>query len=156
MIVGEFAAVLVIVTFAPPTAPPLVGANVTLRAALAPAGISVPLGIPLALNPVPVTVIWEIVMLELPLLIIDVGRELEPSSSTLPNDRLGGFAETPDPTGGVGPWVSEDEGPPPQALSTDSARIAPQKTSVRFQVLRPGKGTERLQVSRQYTTPLID
>ena len=47
---------------------------------------------PLALNPAPVTVTLEIVMFELPLLVIDVVREELLPSLTFPKLKLVGFA----------------------------------------------------------------
>ena len=51
-----------------------------------------PLGMPLALNPAPVTVTPEIVMFELPLLVIDVVKEELLPSFTFPKLKLVGFA----------------------------------------------------------------
>ena len=51
-----------------------------------------PLGMPLALNPAPVTVTPEIVMFELPLLVIDVVSEELLPSLTLPKLKLVGLA----------------------------------------------------------------
>ena len=50
-----------------------------------------PLEMPLALNPAPVTVTPEIVTFELPLLVIDVVSELLLPSLTLPKDKLVGL-----------------------------------------------------------------
>ena len=90
-VVGEFVALLVIVTLAPLTAPAVVGANVTVRVEDCPGVSTVPFGTPLALNPAPVTVTPEIVMFELPLFVSDVVSELSVPSPTLPKDRLVGF-----------------------------------------------------------------
>jgi hypothetical protein len=81
-------------TLAPFTAPPVVGANVTVKTADWPADRIVPFEIPLALNPVPITVTPEIVTLEFPLLETVVINELLLPSITFPNTKLEGFAPT--------------------------------------------------------------
>jgi hypothetical protein len=92
IVVGEFVALLVIVTLAPLTVPAVVGANFTARVADC-AGVStVPLEMPLALNPAPVTVTPEIVMFEFPPLVIDVVNEELLSSATFPKLRVVGLA----------------------------------------------------------------
>ena len=92
IVVGEFVALLAMDTLAPLTAPAVVGANVTVRVADCPGVNTVPFEIPLAVNPAPVTVTLEIVMFELPLLVIDVVKvELLPSL-TFPKLKLVGFA----------------------------------------------------------------
>ncbi len=67
IVMGEFVASLVMVTLAPFTAPPVVGANVTFSFSVCPVPTTVPFDIPLALNPAPVTVTAEIVISEFPL-----------------------------------------------------------------------------------------
>ena len=69
---GELVALLAIVTLAPLTAPPDVGANVTVSGTDCPGVRTVPFRIPLALNPVPVTVTLEIVTFAFPLLVTEV------------------------------------------------------------------------------------
>jgi hypothetical protein len=91
-VVGELVALLVIVTLALPTVPAEAGAKVTVRVADCAVASTVPLGMPLALNPAPATDTFEIVMFELPLFVIDVVSELLVPSPTLPNDKLVGLA----------------------------------------------------------------
>jgi hypothetical protein len=91
-VVGESVALLVMATPAPLTVPAVVGAKVTVRVADWPGVSTVPLEIPLALNPAPVTVTPEIVMFELPLFVTDVVSELSVPSPTLPKDKLDGLA----------------------------------------------------------------
>lgn len=69
---GEFVALLAIVTLAPVIAPPDVGANVTVSGTDCPGPSTVPFAIPLAVNPVPVTVTLEIVTFAFPLLVTEV------------------------------------------------------------------------------------
>jgi len=88
MVKGELAALLAMLTFAPVTGPPEVGANVTVNVADCPGVSVVPFGIPLALNAAPVTVTPEIVMFEFPLFVKEVVSELLPASSTPPKARL--------------------------------------------------------------------
>lgn len=88
---GELVALLATLTFAPLTAPPDVGANVTVNVVDCPAVNTVPPGTPLALKPAPVAVTPEIVTLEFPLFVSDVVLELVVSSVTLPKARLVGF-----------------------------------------------------------------
>jgi hypothetical protein len=92
MTVGEFVALLAIVTLAPLTAPADVGANVTVKLADCPGVNVMPLETPLALNPAPFVVTLEMVMFEFPLFVIDVDSELLLSSATLPKERLAGLA----------------------------------------------------------------
>jgi hypothetical protein len=85
-------ALLAMVTFAPLTAPAVVGAKVTLRVTDCP-GVSVmPPDTPLALKPVPFVVTLEIKMFEFPLFVTDVDSELLLPSLTLPKERLVGLA----------------------------------------------------------------
>jgi hypothetical protein len=90
--VGEFVALLAILTLAPLTAPPEVGANVTVKVAACPGVSIMPLETPLALNPAPLVVTLEIVMFEFPLFVTDVDSELLLPSFTLPKERLVGLA----------------------------------------------------------------
>ena len=92
IVVGEFVALLVMLTLAPFTVPAVAGANVTVRVADCPGVSTVPLGMPLALSPAPVTVTPEIVMFELPLFVTDVVSELSVPSPTLPKGKLVGLA----------------------------------------------------------------
>jgi hypothetical protein len=92
IVVGEFVALLVMVTLAPLTAPAVVGANVTVRVTDCPAVSTVPLETPLSLNPAPVTVTPEIVMFEFPLFVNVVVSELLLPSATFPKDKLVGLA----------------------------------------------------------------
>ena len=79
-------------TFAPLTAPPEVGANVTVRVADCPGVSIVPPETPLLLKPVPFVVTLEIVMFAFPLFVTDVDSELLLPSLTLPKERLVGLA----------------------------------------------------------------
>jgi hypothetical protein len=92
IVVGEFVALLAMVMLAPLTTPGVVGANVTVRVADCPGVSTVPLEMPLALNPAPTTVTLEIVMLEFPLLVIDVVDEALLPSFTFPKLKVVGFA----------------------------------------------------------------
>jgi len=83
---------LAILTFAPLTAPPEVGANVTVKVAACPGVSIMPLETPLALNPAPLVVTLEIVTFEFPVFLIDVVSELLLPSFTLPKERLVGLA----------------------------------------------------------------
>ena len=83
---------LVTVMLAPVTAPGAVGANTTVKVADCPGVSTVPFGTPLALNPAPVTATPEIVMLEFPLLVIDVVSEALLPSFTFPKLNVDGFA----------------------------------------------------------------
>ena len=69
---GEFVALLAMVTPAPLTAPPEVGANVTVSVADWPGVSTVPFTIPFAMNPAHVTVTPEIVTFALPLFVTEV------------------------------------------------------------------------------------
>jgi hypothetical protein len=89
---GEFGALLVTVTLAPLTAPGAAGANVTVRVADCPVVSTVPLEMPVALNPAPVTVTPEIVTFAFPLLAIDVVKEELLPSFTFPKLKLVGLA----------------------------------------------------------------
>ena len=112
-VVGELVALLVIVTLAPPTVPAEAGAKVTVRVADC-AGVStVPFGMPLSLNPAPVTVTPEIVMFELPLLVTIVVSELSLPSPTLPKDKLVGLT----------PSDSADAAPVPDKLMTSGEGV---------------------------------
>ena len=71
IVAGEFVALLAMPTL-PLLAPPDVGANVTVRVADCPGVSILPLTIPFALNPAPVTVMPEIVTLEFPLFVTEV------------------------------------------------------------------------------------
>jgi len=86
------AVLLVTVMPAPVTAPGAVGTNDTVRVADCPGMRTVPLGMPLALNPVPVTFTLEIVMLPFPLLVMDVVSEELLPSFTFPKLRVEGLA----------------------------------------------------------------
>jgi len=86
------AALLVTVTLAPLTTPGAVGSNVTVRGADCPGISTVPLEMPVALNPEPVTVTPEIVMFEFPLLVIDVVKDELVSSFTFPKLKVEGVA----------------------------------------------------------------
>jgi hypothetical protein len=114
IVIGEFDALLAMLTFAPLTAPPVVGANLTVSAAVCPGVNTVPLDTPLALNPAPVTVTAEIVMFDCPLFVNVLVSEPIPSSSTLPKARLAGFA----PSDTVAAWpvperlITSEEGVP--------------------------------------------
>jgi hypothetical protein len=89
---GEPVALLARLTLAPFTAPPVVGAKVTVSVAVCPGVRIVPLATPLAVNPAPTTVTPEMVRLEFPLFVrVEVsGSEL--FTLTVPKLRLGGFA----------------------------------------------------------------
>jgi hypothetical protein len=78
MVVGEPVALLATLTFAPVTAPPFVGENVTVRVTDCPGIRTVPFDTPLTENPAPVVATAEIVMFELPLFVSTVGKELVP------------------------------------------------------------------------------
>jgi hypothetical protein len=92
MVRGEFVALLAILTLAPLTAPPEVGANVTVSVADCPGVRTVPLGMPLELNPAPLVVTVEIVTFEFPLFVTEVVRDVLLASNTLPKGRLVGLA----------------------------------------------------------------
>lgn len=64
-VAGDVLALLVIATL-PIALPVAAGANVTLRMALCPGAKMVPLGTPVALNPGPDTLVFEIVMVDWP------------------------------------------------------------------------------------------
>ncbi len=92
IVVGEPVALLATFTLAPVTAPPVVGANVTVSVADCPGVRIVPFETPLALNPAPVTVTPETVMLELPLFINDDVSWLELFTFIVPKLKLAGLA----------------------------------------------------------------
>ena len=81
-------------TLAPLTVPPVVGANVTVKVADWLALSTVPLEIPLALKPAPLAVTPEIATLEFPLFVMVVVCELVVPSITFPKAMLAGLAPT--------------------------------------------------------------
>ena len=92
IVVGELVALLVIATFAPLTAPGVVGANVTVRVADCPGVSTVPFEMPLALKPAPVSATLEIVIFEFPLLVSNVVKDELLPSFTFPKLKVVGFA----------------------------------------------------------------
>ena len=92
MVRVEFVALLVTVMPAPFTAPGVAGANATVRVAVCPGVSTVPLGMPLAVNPAPATVTPEMVMLEFPLLVIAVVKDALLPSFTFPKLKVVGLA----------------------------------------------------------------
>ena len=91
MVAGELVAVLTTVTV-PLTLPDAAGANTTLKAALCPAA-SVTGGIrPVVLNPAPETLTWEMLTLELPMLVSLTVCVLLVPTNTLPKLKLVGLA----------------------------------------------------------------
>jgi hypothetical protein len=105
MLIGEFVALLVIVT-APDTVAADAGANATLSDAVCPAPIICPADTPDALNPAPVALTDPIVTVELPLLVSVTDCELLLPIATLPKVKLFELAlkdmvaETPVPESG--------------------------------------------------------
>jgi hypothetical protein len=90
--VGELVALLATLTFAFVTAPPVVGANVTVSVADWPGVKMVPFATPLAVNPAPVVATPEIVTAEFPLFVsVDVCDAVLPSF-TFPKPKLAGLA----------------------------------------------------------------
>jgi hypothetical protein len=91
MVVGEPVALLATCTLALVTAPPAVGANVTVSVADCPGVRIVPFETPLALNSA-LAVTPETVMLEFPLFVSVVVSGLELFTFTVPKFRLAGLA----------------------------------------------------------------
>ncbi len=85
--IGEFAALLVTVML-PVALPPDAGSNVALSAALCPLDRINPDGTPLAPNPAPATMTFEIATLELPVLVNVTFCVLLFDTLTFPNARL--------------------------------------------------------------------
>jgi hypothetical protein len=93
MVAGEFVALLVTVTL-PDTPPAVVGVKTTLRVAVWPA-VKVSGGVrPLELKPEPEVVIWEILTLELPVLVSVTDCELVLPKGTFPKLKEAGLAES--------------------------------------------------------------
>jgi hypothetical protein len=93
-VVGELVALLEIFTFAPVTAPALVGENVTVSVAVCPGVSIMPFETPLALNPAPVTVTPDTVMVEFPVFVRIDESWLELFTFTVPKLKLVGFADS--------------------------------------------------------------
>jgi len=91
MVVGEPAALLATCTLAPVTAPPVIGANVTVSVADCPGVRIVPFETPLALNSA-LAVTPETVMLEFPLFVSVEVSWPEPFTFTVPKLKLAGLA----------------------------------------------------------------
>ena len=85
--VGQFEALLVTV-MPPVTLPAVAGANVALNVAVCPGERMTPESPPLALNPAPATLTFEIVTLEFPVFVSVTLCELLLDTFTLPNPRL--------------------------------------------------------------------
>jgi hypothetical protein len=131
---GEVVALLAKLTLAPLTAPPTVGANVTVSVADCPAANTVPFVTPAPLNPVPATETVEIVKLAFPVFVSVKGCAMELSRYTLPKlsvVELG--VSTP---AGLLPLPPPDEPPevlfglpltPQPAAATDAARTIGRK-----------------------------
>lgn len=90
--IGEPVALLVTLTFAPFTAPPVVGEKITVNVAVCPGVRIVPLATPLAVNPAPATAMPEMVKLEFPLFVSIEVSGLELFTFTVPKLKLVGFA----------------------------------------------------------------
>jgi len=84
---GELVALLINVTV-PRTIPVAFGANTTFNSAVCPAATVLPLTPLVTLNPVPVTLIWEMVRLEFPVFLIASCSGLVPPTISFPKFRL--------------------------------------------------------------------
>ena len=84
---GEFVALLISVTV-PLTLPVVLGANTTLRFAVCPAEIVVPLMPLVTLNPEPVTLICEMIRLEFPVFFTATSSGIDPPRISLPKFKL--------------------------------------------------------------------
>lgn len=134
---GEVVALLVRLTLALLTAPPTVGANVTVSVADCPGANTVPFVTPVPLNPAPATETFEIVRLAFPVFVSVKGCAMELFTYTLPKLSVVELGVST-PAGLLPPPPPDDPPPdvdvlfglpltPQPAAATDAARTTGRK-----------------------------
>ena len=121
IVVGEFGALLVIVTV-PARFPAVVGANTALNVVLAPAATVLGVASPFTLYPEPLTASCEIVSDALPVLVTVNVCDFVCPSTTLPKAKLAG--ETPNPACTPVPFTGIVRGDPLASLVTVTLPVA--------------------------------